>query len=131
LIVERIGLRPASPGRHFPLFNAPQKWGINFHPTISKKIETVQQEDILSGLLVSFLALPLSLGISKASDFPEIMGLITAITGGMLVSLFAGSRLTIKGPAAGLIVIAAGAVAEFGGGKKVGTLLLAPSLWPE
>lgn len=59
------------------------------------------------------------------------MGLITAITGGMLVSLFAGSRLTIKGPAAGLIVIAAGAVAEFGGGKKVGTLLLAPSLWPE
>lgn len=63
------------------------------------------------------LALPLSLGIAKASEFPPIMGLITAIVGGIVVSLIMGSRLTIKGPAAGLIVIVAGSVTDFGGGE--------------
>ncbi len=52
--------------------------------------------DAVSGFIVFLLALPLSLGIAKASEFPPLMGLLTAIIGGMLVSLIAGSRLTIK-----------------------------------
>jgi MFS superfamily sulfate permease-like transporter len=59
------------------------------------------------------------LGIAKASDFPPIMGLMTAMIGGLVVSFFAGSKLTIKGPAAGLIVIVAGSVAEFGRGDSL------------
>lgn len=73
--------------------------------------------DATAGFVVFLLAMPLSLGIAKASDFPPIMGLITAIIGGMVVSLFSGSKLTIKGPAAGLIVVVAGSVADFGGGE--------------
>ncbi len=70
--------------------------------------------DAVAGFLVFLLALPLSLGIAKASGFPAAMGVLTAMIGGMFVSIFAGSALTIKGPAAGLITICAGAVAELG-----------------
>lgn len=72
--------------------------------------------DIFSGFFVFLLALPLSLGIAQASEFPMAMGILTAMIGGIIVSLFAGSRLTIKGPAAGLITVCAAAIAEFGGG---------------
>lgn len=74
------------------------------------------QTDALSGFLVFLLAMPLSLGIAKASGYPMIFGLVTAIIGGIVVSFFMGSRLSIKGPAAGLIVIASGSVTAFGDG---------------
>src|SRR5437868_580936 len=57
--------------------------------------------DALSGFLVFLLAMPLSLGIAKASGFPAAMGVLTAMVGGLVVSVFMGGRLTIKGPAAG------------------------------
>ena len=53
---------------------------------IGKGKESIQSSDIISGLIVSLLALPLSLGIAKASDFPPLMGLISAIIGGLVVS---------------------------------------------
>jgi MFS superfamily sulfate permease-like transporter len=72
--------------------------------------------DALSGFLVFLLALPLSLGIAKASEFPAAMGVLTAMIGGIVVGIFQGGRLTIKGPAAGLITVCSGAVIGLGGG---------------
>jgi MFS superfamily sulfate permease-like transporter len=53
--------------------------------------------DATSGFIVFLLALPLSLGIAKASEFPPIMGLITAIIGGVVVSFFQARNLPLKG----------------------------------
>ncbi len=68
------------------------------------------QADILAGLTVAIVALPLSMAIAIASGTSPERGLYTAIVGGFLISLFSGSRFQIGGPAGAFIVLVAATI---------------------
>jgi SulP family sulfate permease len=70
--------------------------------------------DVLAGLTVAVVALPLSLAIAIASGLPPAHGLAAAIVGGFLVSALSGSRHQIGGPAGAFIVLVSTCVAEIG-----------------
>lgn len=61
--------------------------------------------ELMASVVVFLVALPLCMGIAIASGAPAALGLITGIVGGLVVGLFAGCRLQVSGPAAGLAVI--------------------------
>lgn len=83
--------------------------------------------DLLAGFMVSVLALPLCLGIAKASGFPPIMGVFSAIIGGIVPLFFSPSEAAIKGPAAGLITICAATLTDLGGGEQ-GWMLISAAI---
>src|SRR3954469_20591451 len=70
--------------------------------------------DMLSGLTVAIVALPLSMAIAIASGTSPDRGLITAVVGGFLVSALGGSRFQIGGPAGAFIVLVAATVSRHG-----------------
>ena len=70
--------------------------------------------DIVAGITVAIVALPLSMAIAIASGAPPERGLFTAIFGGFIVSLLGGSRFQIGGPAGAFIVVVASTMARYG-----------------
>lgn len=70
--------------------------------------------DVLAGLTVAIVALPLSMAIAIASGVGPEAGLYTTIVGGFLVSVLGGSRYQIGGPAGAFIVLTSGCVAAIG-----------------
>jgi len=70
--------------------------------------------DSVAGITVALVALPLSIAIAIASGAEPKAGLVTAIVGGLLISLLGGSRVQIGGPTGAFIVVVYGVIAEYG-----------------
>ena len=70
--------------------------------------------DLVAGLTVAIVALPLSMAIAIASGVTPDRGLYTAIIGGFVVSALGGSRFQIGGPAGAFIVLVSATVAKYG-----------------
>ncbi|MUL66616.1 carbonic anhydrase [Mycobacterium sp. CBMA 234] len=77
-------------------------------------LRAILRYDLPASLVVFLVALPLSLGIAVASNAPILAGVIAAIVGGVVAGAIGGSPLQVSGPAAGLTVVVAGLIAEFG-----------------
>ena len=78
------------------------------------RLRSIIRHDLPSSLVVFLVALPLSLGIAIASNAPVLAGLIAAIVGGIIAGAIGGSPLQVSGPAAGLTVVVADLVSDFG-----------------
>jgi MFS superfamily sulfate permease-like transporter len=70
--------------------------------------------DILSGMVVFLVALPLCLGIALASGAPLFAGIISGVIGGIVVGFLSNSQLSVTGPAAGLTAIVLAAISSLG-----------------
>lgn len=70
--------------------------------------------DLLAGLTVAMVAIPLSIAIAIASGAPPATGLITAIVGGLLISLLGGSKVQIGGPTGAFVVVVYYVIAQHG-----------------
>src|SRR5690554_3743295 len=81
-------------------------------------------KNIVAGLIVGVVALPLAMAFAIASGVKPEQGLYTAIIAGVIVSIFGGSRVQIAGPTGAFIVILAGIVAQHGvDGLQIATLM--------
>jgi len=70
--------------------------------------------DLIAGVVVGIVALPLALAFAIASGVPPERGLYTAIVAGFLISALGGSRVQIGGPTGAFVVIVYGIVQKFG-----------------
>ncbi len=100
----------------------------DFQPKLVSMLKGYTKErfatDLMAGLIVGIVALPLAIAFGIASGVSPEEGLITAIIGGFLVSAFGGSSVQIGGPTGAFIVVVYGIIEQFGiNGLLVATLL--------
>ncbi len=100
----------------------------NFKPMLFTCMKNYSKEqlvkDVVSGIIVAIIALPLSIALALASGVGPEQGLYTAIVAGFLISFFGGSTVQIAGPTAAFATIVAGIVATDGtDGLAVATIM--------
>ena len=98
-------------------------------PKLFSTMKTYTKEqfvkDIVAGIIVAIIALPLSIALAIASGVNPEQGLYTAIIAGFFISLLGGSRVQISGPTAAFATIVAGIVATDGlDGLAAGTVMI-------
>jgi SulP family sulfate permease len=90
----------------------------NWQPKLVETLATYNRQaftaDLVAGLTVGVVALPLAMAFGIASGVTPQAGIYTAIVGGFIVSLLGGSRIQIGGPTGAFVVIVAGIIAKHG-----------------
>lgn len=81
-------------------------------------------KDLIAGIIVAIIALPLSIALAIASGVKPEQGLYTAVVAGFFISFLGGSRVQIGGPTAAFVVIIYGIIAQYGmSGLTIATFL--------
>jgi MFS superfamily sulfate permease-like transporter len=81
---------------------------------MQKSILAYLKKDIISGIIVFLIALPLCLGIAQASGAPLFAGIVAGVIGGIVIGFLSGSQVSVSGPAAGLTAIVIVAITDLG-----------------
>ncbi|MBQ8545438.1 MAG: sodium-independent anion transporter [Clostridia bacterium] len=89
-----------------------------FQPKLFTALKTYNKQkfinDVVAGIIVAIIALPLSIALAIASGAEPVQGLYTAIVAGFVISFFGGSLVNISGPTAAFATIVAGIIATQG-----------------
>src|SRR5256884_9740460 len=91
---------------------------ISFRPKLFECLKHYSREDffsdLIAGLIVGIVALPLAMAFGIASGVKPEAGIYTAVVAGFLISALGGSRMQIGGPTGAFVVIVAGIIAQHG-----------------
>ena len=104
------------------------KLSIDFRPMLLDRIKGYTSQtlsrDLMAGLIVGIVALPMAISFAIASGVSPEVGLITAVIGGFLVAALGGSSVQIGGPTGAFIIIVLGIIGEYGmSGLLLATLM--------
>ena len=91
-----------------------QNWEPRLLDSLAAYSKKLFLADLIAGLTVGLVALPLAMAFGIASGVTPQAGIYTAIIGGFLVSLLGGSKIQIGGPTGAFVVIVAGIIAKHG-----------------
>nr|WP_042185966.1 bifunctional SulP family inorganic anion transporter/carbonic anhydrase [Kibdelosporangium sp. MJ126-NF4]CEL17002.1 Carbonic anhydrase [Kibdelosporangium sp. MJ126-NF4]CTQ91769.1 Carbonic anhydrase (EC 4.2.1.1) [Kibdelosporangium sp. MJ126-NF4] len=89
------------------------------------RVSTLLRYDLPASFVVFLISVPLSLGIAAASGAPLIAGLVAAVVGGIIAGSLGGSAFQVSGPAAGMTVLVAGLVGQYGWPATAGITIAA------
>ena len=101
---------------------------VHFHPKLLSTLKNYTKEqfyaDLMAGVIVGIVALPLAIAFGIASGVTPEKGIFTAIIAGFIISFFGGSKVQIGGPTGAFIVIVYGVVQQFGvAGLAIATMI--------
>ncbi len=101
---------------------------LQFKPELFKTLKSYDKQkfsaDLMSGIIVGIVALPLAIAFGIASGVSPEKGIITAIVAGFAISMFGGSRVQIGGPTGAFIIIIYGIIQQYGlEGLAIATVL--------
>lgn len=97
-------------------------------PADYRMVPRTWRGDLVAGVTVGIVALPLALGFAASAGLPPEAGLVTAIVAGVLAAVFGGSDVQVSGPTGAMVVVLGPIVATHGAGAVAAVTVMAGAL---